>query len=208
VPADGTALPTLNEAEISVRLRLYGQLPGQVSSSLPMRTNMARRTPKHNGGLSLNRGTPRRALPCGLKKTCGPIGCRIGYRRGQLLRCPCGTSVRTRRQQGAGISAAGNDHHNNRFRPPPFSGHASPALARPEWGGIHLTIVLLRKPPYLIFVETAFSRLSQKFPPFPICDHVLFWAISSQIGKHQLTDCRTQKVGRFLLLPPHLKRAR
>jgi hypothetical protein len=32
----------------------YGQLPGQASSSLPMRSNMARRTPKHNGGLSLN----------------------------------------------------------------------------------------------------------------------------------------------------------
>jgi hypothetical protein len=39
---------TLREAEISVRL--YGQLPGQASSSLPMRTNMARRTPKRNEG--------------------------------------------------------------------------------------------------------------------------------------------------------------
>jgi hypothetical protein len=48
VPADGTGLPTLNEAEGTSPF--YGQLPGQVSSSLPMRTNMARRTPKHNEG--------------------------------------------------------------------------------------------------------------------------------------------------------------
>ena len=38
----------LREAEISVRLRFMGSYRGRLSVSLPMRTNMARRTPKHN----------------------------------------------------------------------------------------------------------------------------------------------------------------
>jgi hypothetical protein len=50
VPADGTGLPNLKASGDFGTSPFYGQLPGQVSSSLPMRTNMARRTPKHNEG--------------------------------------------------------------------------------------------------------------------------------------------------------------
>ena len=53
VPADGTGCQTSREAEISVRLRFMDSYRGQASSSLPIRINMARRTPKDNGGLSL-----------------------------------------------------------------------------------------------------------------------------------------------------------
>jgi hypothetical protein len=48
VPADGTRLPSFKGSGDFGTSPFYGQLPGQASSSLPMRTNMARRTPKHN----------------------------------------------------------------------------------------------------------------------------------------------------------------
>ena len=41
---------TSKQAEISVRLRFISSYRGKFSSSLPMRTNMVRRTPKHNEG--------------------------------------------------------------------------------------------------------------------------------------------------------------
>jgi len=50
VPADGTGLPNFKGSGDFGTSPFYGQLPGQVSSSLPMRTNMAPRTPKHNEG--------------------------------------------------------------------------------------------------------------------------------------------------------------
>jgi len=46
---------SLNEAEISVRLRFMGSYRGKFSFSLPMHTNMACRTPKHNDSLTLIR---------------------------------------------------------------------------------------------------------------------------------------------------------
>jgi hypothetical protein len=55
VPADGTGLPHSKGSGDFGTSPFYEQLPGQTSFSLPMRTNMARRTPKHNGGLSLCR---------------------------------------------------------------------------------------------------------------------------------------------------------
>jgi hypothetical protein len=48
VPADGTGLPNFKRSGDFGTSPFYGQLPGQVSFSLPMRTNMAQRTPKHN----------------------------------------------------------------------------------------------------------------------------------------------------------------
>jgi hypothetical protein len=48
VPADGTGLPSFKGSGDFGTSPFYGQLPGQASSSLPMRSNMARRTPKHN----------------------------------------------------------------------------------------------------------------------------------------------------------------
>jgi hypothetical protein len=53
VPADGTGLPNFKGSGDFGTSPFYGQLPGQASSSLPMRTNMARRTPRRNEGLSL-----------------------------------------------------------------------------------------------------------------------------------------------------------
>jgi hypothetical protein len=50
VPADGTGLPNFKGSGDFGTSPFYGQLPGQASSSLPMRTNMAPRTPKHNEG--------------------------------------------------------------------------------------------------------------------------------------------------------------
>jgi hypothetical protein len=47
VPADGTGLPNFKGSGDFGTSPFYGQLPGQASSSLSMRTNMARRTPKH-----------------------------------------------------------------------------------------------------------------------------------------------------------------
>jgi hypothetical protein len=54
VPADDTGLPNYKGSGDFGTSPFYGQLPGQASFSLPMLTNMARRTPKHNGGSSLN----------------------------------------------------------------------------------------------------------------------------------------------------------
>jgi hypothetical protein len=50
VPAVGTGLPNFKGSGDFGTSPFYGQLPGQASFSLAMRTNMARRAPKHNEG--------------------------------------------------------------------------------------------------------------------------------------------------------------
>ncbi len=71
MPADGTTgLPNFKGSGDFGTSPFYGQPPGQASFSLPMRTNMARRTPKHNEGLP----------PIRVNKVSNIEQTRVGYR--------------------------------------------------------------------------------------------------------------------------------